>query len=96
MAANAQTATVSGHGNIVVLASGSGVNVSVQRDVAHLRLTQYEARTKRAARDTSEAALLSAYRDDVVPLVGREDAIDELRRWLDSTMSRNGAGISRS
>ena len=57
----AQTAHVPGHDNIVVQASGSGVAVAVGPQ-PHLRLTQYERRTKLAARDNSEAALLSAYR----------------------------------
>jgi tetratricopeptide (TPR) repeat protein len=49
----------------------------------YLRLTQFEARTQRAS-DDSDAALLSAYRTDVVPLLGREHALDDLRRWLAS------------
>ncbi|WP_158817323.1 tetratricopeptide repeat protein [Methylocapsa sp. S129] len=79
----AQNATVFGHDNIIVQANGSGVNVAVQADKAYLRLTQYEKRTKLAARDKSETGLLSAYRADVVPLVGRDDALDDLRHWLD-------------
>jgi hypothetical protein len=74
-------ADVRGDRNIVVQAVGSGINVTIDARVPHLRLTQYEARTKRAI-DGSDAALLSAYRTDVVPLVGREHALDDLRRWL--------------
>jgi tetratricopeptide (TPR) repeat protein len=83
MATPAQNASVFGHDNIVVQANGSGVNVTVQAGRAHLRLTQYAQRTRLAARGDSEAALLSAYRADVVALVGREGAIADLRRWLD-------------
>jgi len=35
-------------------------------------------------RGNSEAALLSAYRADVAPLLGRDGAITDLRRWLDA------------
>src|SRR5271166_841076 len=76
-------ASVFGNDNIVVQASGSGVNVTIGA-APYLRLTQYERRTRLAARDNSEAALLSAYRADVVPLIGREGAMADLRRWLDS------------
>ena len=78
----AQTASVFGRDNIVVQANGSGVNVTVQAGRAYLRLTQYEKRTKLAARDKSETGLLSAYRTDVGPLVGRDAALADLRRWL--------------
>ncbi|MGO9422057.1 hypothetical protein [Roseiarcus sp.] len=77
----AQSASVFGNDNIVVQASGSGVNVAIGPQ-PYLRLTQYERRTKLAARDNSEAALLSAYRADVVPLIGREVAMADLRTWL--------------
>ena len=80
----AQTASVFGNDNIVVQANGSGVNVNVQSGRPYLRLTQYERRTRLASSDNSEAALLSAYRADVVPLVGRDDAKAGLRRWLDA------------
>jgi tetratricopeptide (TPR) repeat protein len=63
----------------VVRDAGSGINVGTPP----LRLTQFEARTARAA-DGSDAALLSAYRTDVVPLLGRESALNDLRRWLPS------------
>jgi tetratricopeptide (TPR) repeat protein len=81
----AQSAHVFGNDNIVVQASGSGVNVAIGPR-PYLRLTQYERQTKLAARDNSEAALLSAYRADVVPLIGRDDAMADLRRWLDDTV----------
>ncbi len=55
----AQSANVFGNDNIIVQASDSGVNVVVGPQ-PYLRLTQYERRTKLAARDNSEAALLSA------------------------------------
>ena len=48
----------------------------------YLRLTQYVRRTKLAVRDSSETALLSAYRADVVPLVGRDAEMASLRQWL--------------
>ena len=82
MNSSAQSANVSGHDNIVVQASGSGVNVAIGAK-PYLRLTQYERRTRLAERDNSEAALLSAYRADVVPLIGRDGAMADLRRWLD-------------
>ena len=79
----AQSTSVFGNDNIIVQASGSGVNVTVQSGRPYLRLTQYERRTKLAARDVSETALLSPYRADVVPLIGRDREIGDLRRWLD-------------
>ncbi len=82
MNSSAPSANVSGHDNIVVQASGSGVNVAIGAK-PYLRLTQYERRTRLAERDNSEAALLSAYRADVVPLIGRDGAMADLRRWLD-------------
>src|SRR5271169_1536153 len=79
----AQQANVTGRDNIIVQASGSGVKVTVEAGRPYLRLTQYERRTKLAARDNSEAALLSAYRSDVVNLVGREREMADLRLWLE-------------
>ena len=79
----AQTAHVFGHDNIVVQASGSGVKVAVGAQ-PDLRLTQFERRTKLAARDDSEAALLSAYRADVIELIGRDGALADLRAWLEA------------
>ena len=79
---SSQTTSVFGTDNIVVQANGSGVNVSIGA-LPYLRLTQYERRTKLAARDNSEAALLSAYRADVVPLIGRDGALADLHAWLD-------------
>jgi hypothetical protein len=79
----AQQANVFGRDNIIVQASASGVNVTVEAGRPHLRLTQYERRTKLAARDNSEAALLSAYRSDVVNLAGREPEMADLRLWLE-------------
>src|SRR5260370_29945849 len=78
-----QHANVFGNDNIIVQASGSGVSVTVQSGRPYLRLTQYERRTRLAARDKSETALLSAYRADVVPLIGRDREMSDLRRWLD-------------
>jgi tetratricopeptide (TPR) repeat protein len=82
MDAHTQIANVFGADNIVVQASGSGVNVTIGPK-PYLKLTQYERRTRLVSRDNSEAALLSAYRADVVPLVGRDGALADLRRWLD-------------
>jgi tetratricopeptide (TPR) repeat protein len=67
-----------------VQANGSGVNVTVQAGRPYLRLTQYDNRTRLATHGNSETALLSAYREDVAPLLGREGAIADLRRWLES------------
>ena len=83
MDSSAQSASVFGNDNIVVQASGSGVNVNIGAQ-PYLRLTQYEKRTKLAAKDNSEAALLSAYRADVVPLIGRDRDLADLRTWLDT------------
>ncbi|HZZ22212.1 MAG TPA: tetratricopeptide repeat protein [Roseiarcus sp.] len=82
----AQNATIFGNDNIVVQASGSGVNVNIGVQ-PYLRLTQYEWRTKLAARDNSDAALLSPYRADVVPLIGREGDLADLRTWLDAEVA---------
>jgi hypothetical protein len=75
-------AQVDGRHNIIVQAIGSGINVAVNPRIPHLRLTQFEARTKRASVDSSDAALLSAYRTDVVPLLGRKHAIEDLQHWI--------------
>ena len=69
--------------HIIVQRNGSGADTDIQSGRPYLRLTQYVRRTKLAARDNSEAALLSAYRADVVPLIGRDRQIGELRHWLD-------------
>ena len=79
-----QSTSVFGNDNIIVQANGSGVNVTVVSGCAYLRLTQFERRTKLVSRDSAETALLSAYRGDVVPLVGREHEMADLRHWLDS------------
>jgi hypothetical protein len=65
------------------VASGLVAPAAARADsrIPYLRLTQFDARTQRAS-DGSDAALLSAYRTDVVPLLGREYALDDLRRWL--------------
>ena len=81
---NGQAANVFGHDNIVVQASGSGVNVTVVHGQPHLKLTLYARRTALVAQTGSETALLSAYRDDVVPLLGREREMADLRAWLDA------------
>jgi tetratricopeptide (TPR) repeat protein len=78
----AARAHVDGRHNIVVQAIGSGINVSVDSRVPHLRLTLFEARTKRARGDGADAALLSAYRTDVVPLLGRDNAVQDLQHWI--------------
>jgi hypothetical protein len=83
MDAAAQSAHVFGNDNIIVQASGSRVNVAIGPR-PYLSLTQYERRTRLAARDNSDVALLSAYRADVVPLIGRDEARADLRKWLDS------------
>jgi tetratricopeptide (TPR) repeat protein len=85
MATPAQNASVFGNDNIVVQASdGSVVNVTGRGERPYLRLTQYEQRTRLVASSNSEAALLSAYRADVAPLLGRDGAIADLRRWLEA------------
>jgi hypothetical protein len=78
---DAASATIAGGRNIVVQAIGSGINVTIDAHVPHLRLTQFEERTARAS-DGSDASLLSAYRIDIVPLLGRDQALDDLRGWL--------------
>src|SRR6266849_5500824 len=74
-------AHVEGHGNIVAVVVGSG-SVSINAHFPYLRLTHFEARTKRARGDGSDAALLSAYRTDVVPLLGRDNAVQDLQHWI--------------
>ena len=48
--------------NVIVQRSGSGADTDIQSGRPYLRLTQYVRRTKLAVRDSSETALLSAYR----------------------------------
>ena len=76
-------ANVFGSDSIIVHSMGSGINVVIQSETPYLRLTQFEPRTKLASREQSDAALLSPYRSDVVPLVGREREMAELRCWLE-------------
>jgi tetratricopeptide (TPR) repeat protein len=79
----AQNTSVFGNDNIVVQASGSGVSVTIEaRTQPQLRLTRYVNQTKLEIQRDSETAWLSAYRTDVVPLIGRESAKDELKAWL--------------
>jgi tetratricopeptide (TPR) repeat protein len=78
----AQHANVVGDDNIVVQAIDSVVNVIVQSRRPQLRLTQYVRLSELAARGASEIALLSAYRADVVPLIGRDREIGGLQQWL--------------
>jgi len=78
----AARAHVDGRHNIVVQAIGSGINVAVDSRIPHLRLTHFEARTKRAHGDGADAALLSAYRTDVAPLLGRDSAVQDLQHWI--------------
>ena len=84
MKSPAQSASIFGNDNTIVQVIGSGVNVTVEGRRPYLRLTRYESQTKLEAREASEIALLSAYRTDVVPLLGREREINDLRQWLDS------------
>jgi tetratricopeptide (TPR) repeat protein len=79
----AQTTSILGNDNIVVQADDSVVNVTVQSRRPQLRLTQFVRQSELAARGPSEIALLSAYRADVVSLIGRDREIGELQRWLD-------------
>jgi hypothetical protein len=79
----AQSANVFGNDNIVVQASGSGVNVNIGPQ-PYLRLTRYVNQTKLEIKRDSETAWLSAYRTDVVPLIGRDAPLADLRAWLDT------------
>ena len=81
---SAQSANVFGNDNIIVQAIDSVVNVTVEAARPFLRLTQYVERTKLATRETSEVALLSSYRGDVVPLIGRDREMSDLGRWLNN------------
>jgi tetratricopeptide (TPR) repeat protein len=76
-------ASAVGSGNIIVQAVGSGINVAVSPQVPHLRLTLFDARTERVKQERSDAALLSAYRSDVVPLLGRENVLGDLWAWME-------------
>jgi hypothetical protein len=78
----ATAARVEGSGNIIVQAVGSGINVSIDPNVPHLRLTRFEARTKLVSRTAADTALLSAYPSDVMPLLGRESVLGELWDWM--------------
>ena len=82
----AQAANVFGSDNIVVQAIDSVVNVNVGVR-PFLRLTQFEKRTRLAVQGNSDVALLSAYRFDVVSLIGREKALADLRTWLHAEAS---------
>jgi hypothetical protein len=77
------TSRIVGSGNIVVQAVGSGINVAVSPQMPHLRLTLFDARTERVKQERSDSALLSAYRSDVVPLLGRENALGDLWSWME-------------
>jgi tetratricopeptide (TPR) repeat protein len=83
------TASIAGQGNIIVQASGSArVSINAQvslNHVPHLVLTDFEARTQLIRGDASDAALLSSYRADVVPLLGRAEALANLQGWLDAS-----------
>jgi tetratricopeptide (TPR) repeat protein len=70
----------------IIVGLGADATGKLIEDARHptLRLTRFEARTVRAQRDNSDASLLSAYRTDVVPLLGREADMDSLMRWADS------------
>ncbi|MGJ4890352.1 tetratricopeptide repeat protein [Bradyrhizobium sp. HKCCYLRH3099] len=56
------------------------------REAVHptLRLTRFEARAERARQTDSDAVLLSAYRTDVVQMLGRDAVMADLRAWADS------------
>ena len=82
MTSPAQTANVIGNDNIVVQVVDSVVSI-VRGPRPYLRLTQYERRTELAAKVNSEAGLLSAYRADIVKLIGRGREMNDLRSWLD-------------
>ena len=77
-----QTAAVTGNDNIVVLAKDSDVTIALNPQ--HPHLTKFERRTERAAHVGGDAGLLSAYRDDVVPLLGRDGFLRDLQVWLES------------
>jgi hypothetical protein len=95
--ASTGTVNVQAHGGSVAVA-GDIVNSTIHvgldanetgrlvRDAVHpiLHLTRFEARTARAAENNSDASLLSAYRTDVVPLLGRDAILDDLKRWTAS------------
>jgi len=81
MDTGARTGHISGDGNILVQAIGSTVVIGGLRK---LRLTRYEERATNLADSDAQTALLSAYRQDVVPLLGREREMASLRAWLDS------------
>ena len=78
-----QIASAVGNDNIIVQANGSGLNVTVRTWAALSPAHTISAAHNARGRDDSEAALLSAYRADVVPLVGRDLELADLSRWLD-------------
>jgi hypothetical protein len=73
-------ANVTGDRNIVVQVIGSGINVTIGARVPHADDAVRGA--DEACGDGSDAALLSAYRTDVVELLGRKHALDGLHHWL--------------
>ena len=77
-----QTANVFGNDNIVVQAMDGKVIIGSDR--RNLTLTLYADRAALAAETGSEVSLLSAYRDDVVPLLGRTTEFAALGAWLAS------------
>jgi tetratricopeptide (TPR) repeat protein len=86
---HAEDGSVAIGGNVqnstIIVGLGADATGKLIEDARHptLRLTRFEARTARAQRDNSDASLLSAYRTDVVPLLGREADMDSLLRWAE-------------
>src|SRR5262245_52297989 len=77
-----QQADIAGDRNITVQTYGSDINVTINANEHHLSLTLHSDRTLLAHSAASDAALLSAYRTDVVPLIGREEELADLWRWM--------------
>ena len=59
--------------------------ISSSRPDPHLTL--FEARTELVSGSAGDAAALSAYRTDIVPLLGRQDFVDDMWVWLDRKAS---------
>jgi hypothetical protein len=83
-----QTATIDGHGNLVVQIEGDGN--TIVPNLPWLRLTRYHQRRtiKRVDGREPEADLVSAYTLSI-PMIGREAITAELWAWM-----TNGEPIS--
>ena len=76
-----QRANVWGNQNIIVQAEGNNIRVNV-RGLPHLTLAPPGAKVARTPIKTDFDLLLAQHR--AIPLIGRDDALESLREWLNS------------